>query len=97
MKSLGAPGPYGFPAQFFQKHWEMVGKKECDFIINTLNQNCPIENINDTFITLIPKIKSAKKVGDFHPISLCNVIYKAISIFLANRLKTILPDIISPN
>ncbi len=53
--------------------------------------------INTTFIALIPKVEIAGSVNDYWPISLCNV-HKIINIakVLANRLKVLLPHIISP-
>ena len=49
-----------------------------------------------TNIALIPKKKNPTSVTEFWPISFCNVAYKLISKVLANRLKKILPQIISP-
>lgn len=51
-------------------------------------------NINHTFISLIPKVKSPTNPKNFCPISLCNVIYKIISKTIANRLKKIIPKLV---
>ena len=50
---------------------------------------------NDTTIVMIPKVDEPEKVTQFHPISLCNVVYKVIPKMLAFRLKSMLPEIIS--
>ena len=53
------------------------------------------DNLNHTFISLVPKTKSPKKAKDFQPISLYNVLYKIISKTIANCLKTLLPKLVS--
>ena len=92
-----APGPNGMSAVFFQKHWNIVGNNITDMILNVLNHNIPIPELNKTNISLIPKISNPKRMTDFRPISLCNVVYKLISKILANHLKPLLPHIISEN
>lgn len=50
---------------------------------------------NHTNITVIPKLSNPLTVGDFRPISLCNVIYKIVTKSITNRLKVSLEEIIS--
>jgi len=51
---------------------------------------------NSPFIALIPKSDSPLTFNDFRPISLCNCIYKIIAKIIANYLKPILSEHISP-
>ena len=53
------------------------------------------EGIDDTVLVLIPKVINPTLLFQFLPISLCNVMCKISSKVMANRLKLILPDIIS--
>lgn len=59
-----------------------------------LHSRVMLQEINRTFITLIPKVPNPISINDFHPISLCNVLYKIIAHVLVNRLRPILKSVI---
>ncbi|CAM8966334.1 unnamed protein product [Rhodiola kirilowii] len=95
MYPIKAPSPDGFSAIFFQKSWRFVKEKVTYSVLEMLNSRKLEEGVNKTLITLIPKCKSPKRIEEYRPISLCNVAAKIVTKVLANRLKTILPSIIS--
>lgn len=97
MGALKAPGPDGYSASFFQQNWGTIQREVCNAIFHFFHLEELDDHINATNIALVPKKTFATHVTDFRPISLCNVVYKLISKILANRLKVILPDIISPS
>lgn len=90
-----APGPDGFPAHFFQRHWETCGEEITRMVLRIIDGTESAECINETILVLIPKVKNPTLLTQFLPISLCNIFYKIASKVISNRLKLVLPDIIS--
>ncbi|MCH87793.1 ribonuclease H, partial [Trifolium medium] len=91
-----APGPDGYPAGFYHRNWKVVEQSLCSFISQMWNSPSIIASINQTDICLIPKLDKPEFVNQFRPISLCNVSYKIITKIIVNRLKPLIPNIISP-
>jgi hypothetical protein len=66
-------------------------------VLHVLNNKGDPTPFNNTYICLIPKKKDPTHPSDYRPISLCNVLLKIITKTIANRIKLMLPDVISPN
>jgi hypothetical protein len=90
-----APGPDGFTAGFFQRHWSLVKESVVNAVLGFLNGGEMCNEVNRTVLVLIPKVANPQELTQFTPISLCNVLYKICSKAMANRLRCILDDIIS--
>ncbi|KAK3218473.1 hypothetical protein Dsin_012443 [Dipteronia sinensis] len=91
-----ASGLDGFNAHFFKKTWGIV----VGDIINTVQEffrtGHRLKELNTTILALVPKVPNPSRMMDFRPISCCNTLYKIIAKIIANRIKIILPNIISP-
>lgn len=89
------PGPDGFTIEFYKACWDIIKTEVWEVVEDSRRSSSFLKSLNSTFITLTPKEEEANTPSKFHPIALCNVLYKLISKVIANRLKTILPGIIS--
>ncbi|KAI5665828.1 hypothetical protein M9H77_15681 [Catharanthus roseus] len=89
-----SPGPDGYTSYFFKRAWNVIGEDFCQAIWEFFRTGKLLKQLNHCVIALIPKTKRAEKVGDFRPISCCNVTYKVITKLLANRLNKVLPFIV---
>lgn len=92
-----APGPDGFTVAFYRTHWETI-KKDYVRMAKKNFAKCKLgSSIKSSHLALIPKDPCPQSFDRFRPISLCNVSYKIITKILANRLKKVLPSLISEN
>ena len=58
-----APGPDGFPAHFFQPHWDLCGEEVTSVVLRVLRGEDDVSSINDTLIVLIPKVEKTDELG----------------------------------
>lgn len=81
---------------FFQKPYKAIKRGVITTCLYVLNQQGTITPLNNTYIALITKVVKPRKIIDYRPINLCNIIFRLIAKAITNRLKQILHHIISP-
>lgn len=92
-----APSLDGYNNPFFKKAWLVSGEEVSKAILEFFDTGSLMREINSTYPALIPKCQSPPHMKEFRPISCCNLLYKIIAEVLANRLKPLMPSIISNN
>ena len=95
MAPLKSPGPDGMPSLFYQSYQSLVGTDVTKAILMYLNSGTLPSALCHSYITLIPKVKNPEYVSQYRSICLSNVLFRVFSKVLANRLKKILPHLIS--
>eukprot|EP00253_Pinus_taeda_P004292 PITA_04292 len=95
MDSDKAPGPDGFTIHFYKVCWDII-KNDLQKMVRGFMSKAKVGgSTNSTYLALIPKDSNPETFARFRPISLCNASYKILAKLLANRMKPMLPRIIS--
>jgi len=81
-----APGPDGFNGLFLKKCWPIIKDSFYQLCDDFYSGTLDLESINNSYITLIPKVNNPETVNDFRPISLLNTSIKLLTKILAERL-----------
>ena len=80
-----SPSPNGMLPLFYQHYWSFVGNCVTQTILDFLNHGIILPKFNETYVVLIPKIKSPTQITQYRPISLSNVVFQITSKVLALR------------
>jgi hypothetical protein len=92
-----APGPDGFNGLFLKKCWPIIQEEFVKLAQEFQKGNLDLQNINGSYITLVPKVASPECVSDYRPISLTNVCLKFLTKLVANRLQQRILECIHKN
>lgn len=86
--NLNLKGMNGWHDILYQHYWDWMEDDVCGIRLHILiNNGESVKPLNKNWVALIPKVKKPKRLVDFKPITLYNVIYKFISNVFGNRLK----------
>lgn len=91
-----APDLDGMPGIFLPKILENSWCYTTASVLRFLNTGHLLKEFNRTLITLVPKKTCPEEVGDYRPISLCDVIYKVGSKVMVNQMRPLLEKLITP-
>ncbi|XP_026378165.1 uncharacterized protein LOC113272563 [Papaver somniferum] len=90
-----SPGHDGYTMEFFKATWDII-KPELMNIFNEFHCTGRLYwRLHCTNIILLPKCEGVVSMHNYRPISLIGGIYKIISKCLADRMKIVMPIIIS--
>ncbi|CAN0866808.1 Transposon TX1 uncharacterized 149 kDa protein [Linum grandiflorum] len=90
-----APGPDGFNPGFYQDFWNLLGDAVFGAACKWLDEGVLPQALQETNVILLPKVEDPRGMNDLRPISLCSVLYRLVAKVLANRMRKVMPRLIS--
>ena len=86
MEHNKAPGPDGFPFEFYQAFWHVIKDDLMALFEDFHNGTLPLHSLNFGTIILLPKCNDAKQIQQYRPIYLLNVSFKIFTKVATNRI-----------
>ncbi|CAI5998434.1 unnamed protein product [Closterium sp. NIES-65] len=92
-----APGQDGLPKEFFERNWELLGPAVMREVRTFESAGVLSESFTTAVTILLHKKGDRDDLGNYRPITLLSFFYKLLAKVLANRIKVVLPRVISSN
>ncbi|XP_024004030.1 uncharacterized protein LOC112081502 [Eutrema salsugineum] len=92
-----APGPDGFPLEFFLEAWSVVGDDIIAAVKDFFSTGFLLRRFNYTVIALLPKFPGADQLTSFRPVSCCTTVYKIIARILKRKLQLFTAEAVQLN
>ena len=94
LKNNKAPGPDGFPVEFYKKCWHIIKGDLLPMFHDLFSGQLQLFHLNFGTITLLPKKTDAVRIEQFRPICLLNVSFKIFTKVGTNRLTQIAHSVV---
>jgi len=95
MEHNKAPGPDGFPAEFYQQFWDVIKGDWMNMFHDLHKGDLLLFSLNFGVITLLPKTQEASKIQQYRPICLLNVSFKIFTKVATIRINSVTDHIVS--
>ena len=95
MSNNKSPGSDGLPKEFYSTFWDDIKEDLCEMLNNIYLKQELCESQKTAIVKLIYKKGNPKELKNWRPINLLSIDYKILSKILAERLKHVMPTIVS--
>ena len=96
MEKNKAPGPDGFPAEFYQRFWDILKPDLMNMFESFQKGELPLFHLNYGNIILLPKKENAIQIQQYRPICLLIVSFKFFTKVGTNRVMEVAHKVIRP-
>ena len=97
MEHNKAPGPDGFPAEFFQNFWDIIKPDLMELFSCLHDGQLELFRVNFGEIILLPKINEVERIQQYIPICLLNVSFKIFTKVAMLRLNNVAEHVVRPS